>query len=37
MVIPIVSMIRFSPSTRHDSMPGIHPAMPPKSPATFHT
>ena len=37
MVMPIMEMIRSSPSTRHESMPGIHEPMPPKSPATFQT
>src|SRR5438067_6235972 len=35
--MPIISRMRSSPSTRHESMPGIHAASPPKSRTTFHT
>src|SRR5262245_32775308 len=35
--MPIISRMRSLPSIRQDSMPGIHPASPPKSRTTFHT
>ena len=35
--MPIILMTRSSPSRWHDSIPGIHAAMPPKSPTTAHT
>src|SRR4051794_38413212 len=35
--MPPIEMMRSSPSTRHDSMPGTQSARAPKSPAIFHT
>src|SRR5438552_5067250 len=35
--MPIISRMRSSPSTRHESMPGIHSVSPPKLRTTFHT
>src|ERR1700722_9431400 len=35
--MPMTLIMRSSPSSTQDSIPGIQPAMPPKSPTTAHT
>ena len=36
-LMPIIPMVRTSPSTSHVSTPGIHVSSPPKSRTSFHT
>ena len=35
--MPMVSIVRMSPSTSHVSMPGIHSSSPPNCPTSAHT